>query len=119
MGGFPCQVSSRGLDPKKESRVNFLTLVPPPTFIHTLLLKYIPTGSIKRHKRVWNFICGTQGNKVHIFNLLHVVSSYSISLSTTEVCKQQSIRNLIFFSYGCEANHTNFLFKKINGCLKQ
>lgn len=104
---------------KKAESVFSLWSHLPCYFILILLLKRIPTRSIKRHKRVWNFICGTQRNKVHIFNLLHVVSSYSIALSATEVCKEQSIRNLIFFSYWCEANHTNFLFKKrTNDCLR-
>lgn len=98
---------------KKAESILLLWSHLPLYFIHTLLLKCVPTRSIKRHKRVWNFICSTQRDKVHIFNLLHVVRSYSIALSATEVCKQQSIRNLIFFSYRCEANHTNFLFKKI------
>lgn len=34
-GCLPCQVSSRGLDPEKESRVHFVTLVSPPALFYS------------------------------------------------------------------------------------
>ena len=97
----------------KESRLSFPTRALSTHFIHILVIKQIPTRSIKGHERVWDFICGTQRDEVHVFDLLHVVSGHSIALPATEVCKQQSIRNLIFFSHRREANHTNLLFKKV------
>lgn len=107
----PITGRSQGPVPRRKAGSAFPTRALCPISSIFYLIKQIPTRSIKAREGV-GFCRGAQRDEVHVFDLLHVVSGHSIALPATEVCKQQSIRNLIF-SHRCgRRSHTNFLFKK-------
>lgn len=67
------------------------------------------TWTIKWNNLMWDFLSGTKGDEIHIFNLFAIVGDDAVSSATAEIRIQQSVRDLIFLRVWGETNYTYFL----------